>query len=44
MKVLDDIADYYDNSIPEVKNDLLTLLFPEGFFYSDKKVGTGSVT
>ena len=43
MKLLKNLTDYYENSIPEVKNDLLSLLFPEGFFYSDEKVGTTKI-
>ena len=40
LKVLENLPEYYENSIPEVKNDLLSLLFPEGFFYNDETIGT----
>ncbi len=40
LRVLEDLPEYYENSILEMKHDLLSLLFPEGFFYKDESIGT----
>ena len=40
FEVLEDLPSFWDKSSPELQNKLLSFMFPEGFFYDGKKVGT----
>ena len=43
FEALNDLPSFWDKSTLEVKNNLLNLMFPEGFFYDGKKVGTTKI-
>ena len=43
FEVLEDLPSFWDKSSPELQNKLLSFMFPEGFFYNCKNIGTTKI-
>ena len=44
VSVLKDLPDFWDNSSIEVKDKFGSILFPEGIYYSDNRIGTTNLS
>ena len=44
LYVLSDLPNFWDNSSIETKNKFGTILFPEGIYYSNNKIGTTNLS